>query len=202
MNYCSTPIRILQLIIGISGALSVSNAQDKQKSEEPMFGQFEANAAYPYGRPNPDAPDELRQFQFMIGDNECVDHILQDDGSWQEIKAKWNGTYFLNGYGIQDKYWTDTSFVTSNIRIFDPIRRKWMVTFFSMPDYSSGVWEVVMEEQRLVMRQKRTGLDGTEALSRLTFYNITDHGFDWVAESIGDDGVVQDWKSSCKKVGR
>ena len=58
MNYRSTSIRILHLIIGISGTLSVSNAQDKQKSEEPMFGQFEANAAYPYGRPNPDAPEK------------------------------------------------------------------------------------------------------------------------------------------------
>ena len=201
MVYRKRLICNLLLFIGIAGAMNISKAQDTEKSEEPAFGEFEPNAAYPYGRPNTDAPEELQQFHFLVGDNECIDHIRQADGSWQEIEAKWNATYFMNGYGIQDKYWTNSSFVTSNIRVFDAKRDKWIVTFFSMPGYSSGVWEGVIEDQNLVMRQERTKSDGTETLSRLTFYNITDRGFEWVAESLNGENVVQDWKSSCKKVG-
>lgn len=157
------------------------------QSTAPAFGTYEPSPAHPFGRLNPDAPPELQQFAFMIGAFDCIDQIRQQDGSWLEFPAVWNAFYFLDGHGIQDKYWAPT-FSTSNIRIFDPEKGTWMVTFFKMPGYQSGVWEGVQEGETMVMRQ-----GGQTTGSGLTFYNITDTGFDWRS------GNNPGWKSSCTR---
>lgn len=143
--------------------------------------------AHPFGRPHPDAPPELEQFAFMIGEFDCIDEIRQADGSIMRFAAIWNARYFLNGFGIQDEYWTPR-FFTSNLRIFDPAAGKWKVTFFRMPGYQSGVWEGVEEDDRMVMRQ------GTTSGPGLTFHNISDDGFDWHS-----GGANPGWTSSCKR---
>ena len=192
-------VRCITIVILLALSLSAVEAQEKPAASAPMFGEYEPNAAYPYGRMNPNAPPELKQFEFMIGDCECIDDIRQPDGTWKEVNAKWNATFFMNGYGIQDKYWTDGDFVTSNIRIFDNKRSKWIVTFFSMPRYSSGVWEGSQEDGKMIMRSENENPDGSVSVSRLTFYNISVDGFDWIAERITGEDTVASWKSSCKK---
>ena len=78
---------------------------DDQTAAEPDVA-YAASPAYPYGRPHPEAPAELEQFAFMIGEFDCVDQIRQQDGSVIRFRAIWNAHYFLNGFGIQDEYWT------------------------------------------------------------------------------------------------
>lgn len=175
---------LLLLLMGVSVVPAVAQ---EAPVRAPAFGAYEPNAAYPFGRPHPDAPPEMEQFAFLIGAFDCVDQIRQQDGSWVSFPAVWNAYYFLNGHGIQDKYWAPT-FSTSNIRIFDPQKSRWMVTFFRMPGYQSGVWEGVQEGDTMVMRP-----GGQTTGSGLTFYHITPDGFDWRS---GDDPV---WKSSCTR---
>jgi hypothetical protein len=144
--------------------------------------------AHPFGRPHPDAPPELQQFAFMIGEFDCVDEMRQADGSRLRFRAIWNARYFLNGFGIQDEHWTPR-FFTSNIRIYDPGAGRWKVTLFRMPGYQSGVWEGGKEGDRMVMRSAgRTEGPG------LTFHHITEDGFRW--HSGGDD---PGWTSPCKR---
>ena len=166
----------------------------------PVFGAYEPNVAYPFGRPNPKAPAELSQFAFMIGINECMDETFNADGSSEKFPARWNAHYFLNGYGIQDQYWTPGEFVTSNIRIFDSKSGKWKVTFFTKPGYGSGAWEGEQLGSELVMHQFSTAADGSTSESRLTFYDISDGGFEWKAETVRGDTTVIGWTSSCHKV--
>ena len=142
--------------------------------------------AYPFGRANPGAPPELAQMAFMVGEFDCVDEVRQGDGSRLRFKAIWNARYFLNGFGIQDEYWTPT-FFTSNIRIFDPDAGRWKITFFRMPGYQSGVWEGGQEGDSMVFRS-----GGRTSGPGLTFYNIRAGGFDW--NSGGDD---PGWTSTC-----
>jgi len=150
--------------------------------------RFAPSPAYPVGRPHLDAPPELEQFAFMIGEFDCLDTIRQPDGSSLEFPAIWNAHYFLNGLGIQDEYWTP-KFHTSNIRIFDPEAGHWNVTFFKMPGYQTGVWQGRKEGDRMVMRQ-----EGKTTGPGLTFHNITPEGFDW--HSGGDQ---PNWTSTCRR---
>ncbi len=147
---------------------------------------YAPSPAHPFGRPHPDAPPELAQFAFMIGEFDCVDEIRQGDGSRLRFRAIWNARYFLNGFGIQDEYWTPR-FFTSNLRIFDPASGRWQVTFFRMPGYQSGVWQGGKEGETMVMRQ-----GGKTSGPGLTFHDISADGFEW--HSGGDD---PSWTSSC-----
>ncbi|NNE67561.1 MAG: hypothetical protein HKN33_13435 [Pyrinomonadaceae bacterium] len=160
-------------------------------------GDYEPNASYPFGRMNPSAPPETKQFAFMIGAFDCTDEILnRKTGKWTKMPAIWNARYFLNGYGIQDQYWSP-AFSTSNIRIFDAKDKKWKVTFFRMPGYSpSTAVSGEMEGKKLVMRTGTKTNGGS-----YTFYNISDKGFDWVGESIKDGKASKYWTSTCKRSG-
>lgn len=172
--------------LGAMGSVGVAaQVVDDQMANAPEVA-YAPSPAYPFGRANPEAPPELAQMAFMVGEFDCVDEVRQGDGSRLRFKAIWNARYFLNGFGIQDEYWTPT-FFTSNIRIFDVDAERWKITFFRMPGYQSGVWEGGKEGDSMVFRS-----GGRTSGPGLTFYNIREGGFDW--KSGGDD---PGWTSTC-----
>ena len=160
-----------------------------------MPTEFEPNSLQPYGALNPNAPDETKQFSFMIGEFDCQDKSTRPDGSWVESKVIWNSSYFLNGSGIQDKFWSETV-VATGTRIFDSAKKKWVVNYFqTSPAYYSGVWEGLIEGSDMVMRASRG-----EGESRLTFHNINNDSFDWRGESIDKDGNASAfWIINCQR---
>ena len=158
---------------------------------------------HPFGQRNPDAPPETAQFDFMIGEFSCTDKVRNADGEWEEIEAIWTASYFLNGYGVQDRYWSERN-ATSNIRIFDPVEKQWNITFFDTSGSPGGVWRGGKEGENMVFRQAQTAPSGTEGVSRLTFSNITDNRFEWVGAFVAGEGTDQEfifefWTSSCQK---
>lgn len=155
----------------------------------------EPSPMHPYGKLNPDAPKETEQFAFMIGEFDCTDKVRDPKGNQVERKTVWNSTYFLNGSGIQDKYWADGT-VASGTRIFDKKKGNWIVNYFqSVPAYFAGVWEGKKEGDKMIMRAPRG-----ENESRLTFYNIKKDGFDWIGELVRKDGKSTSfWTISCKR---
>ncbi len=182
-------------------AAASSEDSDPSVEERASLTRYEPNPAYPFGRPNPDAPPELAQFDFMIGEFDCIDEIRSPDGKWNRTVAIWNASYFLNGHGIQDQYWCDT-FATSNIRIFDPERGKWFVNFVMMPSQRVGAGQHIgsqVETEDGPTMVMWAGAPDRKNGSRLTFYDITDNGFEWVAESIRNGQATPTWKSSCRR---
>ena len=179
---------VLTLLVVLATPVVAQDVKDNTTADPNTI--YAPRPAYPFGRPHPDAPAELDQFAFMVGEFDCVDELRQRDGSRLRFSAIWNAHYFLNGFGIQDEYWTPT-FYTSNIRIYDPDSGQWQVTFFRMPGYQSGVWQGNKEGDTMVMRN-----GGRTTGPGLTFYNISADGFDW--HSGGND---PGWTSSCKRRG-
>jgi hypothetical protein len=183
------------LTFGVLLLLSGLSIAQNPKPDAVWAGSYEPNTTYPFGRLNPGAPKETEQFAFMIGEFDCTDEIINPkSGKWVKMPAVWNAKYFLNGYGIQDQYWSP-AFSTSNIRIFDVKDKKWKVTFFRMPGYSpSTAVSGTKEGGDLVMRV------GTEEKgSRYTFYNIRDTGFDWVGENLRAGKATKFWTSTCRR---
>ena len=60
------------------------------------------NGETDYGNRNPQAPPELSQFAFIIGEWRCDVRVKGDDGTWQTYAARWIGRYILDGYAIAD----------------------------------------------------------------------------------------------------
>lgn len=116
----------------------------------------------------------------MIGKFICQDSMLVD-GTWKESKATWESSYILNGFGVKDTYRND-DYAGTSIRFFSKRQAKWQVHFFGMPGEHTGLWEGEAFDGKMIMRQKRTGPNGENLESKLTFYNITENSFDWKGE--------------------
>lgn len=85
-----------------------------------------------YGKPHPDAPPELSQYAFLIGDFRIEARVWKD-GAWSEgfQPARWNGRYILGGMAIMDE-WFDLPPAENpgagrgvNVRMYNPETKRW-----------------------------------------------------------------------------
>ena len=92
------------------------------------------------GAPHPDAPPELSQFAFLIGDYEVAAYQWQGD-DWSPPRpgpqARWNGWYGLGGMVIQDEWFNQDPGLTPgtgrgvNVRYYDPEKAEWQMMWIS-----------------------------------------------------------------------
>ena len=192
---------IVTLIVGPScnEEKAPSTSQKDIVSMEQLFNEFDTSSEHLYGQLNPDAPTETEQFQFMIGKFKCQDSLLIN-GNWKQSTATWESSYILNGFGIRDTYRND-SYAGTSIRFFNTSKKKWDVYFFGMPGEHTGLWEGEKVDGKMIMRQKRSGLNGESLESRLTFYNIDENSFDWKGELWDLDQWIatENWKIKAKR---
>ena len=124
-----------------------------------------------YGAPHPDAPAELEQFAFLIGDFEITSHIMLPTG-WSPPRpgpcARWNGWYSMGGMMITDEWYDPdpgldpTSPRGVNVRMFDPASDEWKMMWVAtggaqVQDLRAGIrdgkltmWRVYPTEVELV----------------------------------------------------
>lgn len=188
----------MAISMGLAVATLALMAQSVDGPAPTIDNSYEPSTAYPFGRPNPDAPAQLADFAFFIGAFNCTDSQRRPDGTMVSFQAQWNGHYFMNGHGIQDQYWAP-GFYTSNIRLFDERVGKWKVTFFAEPGYSTGTWVGGRSGDDIVLERTTIGAGGTDTVSKLTFYEISDAGFRWRGQSSTGDDFVTTWTSDCVK---
>ena len=167
--------------------------------ENNLFNQFDASEKNKFGKLNPDAPEQTKQFNFMVGEFNCDDSMLVN-GEWVYSKATWNSKYILNGYAVEDTYRNETYAGMSN-RYFNTKKNKWDVYFFGMPGEHFGLWEGEKVGDKMIMRQKRKGQGNKDFESILTFYDITDSSFKWKGgiKNIEKDTLIINWKISAKR---
>ena len=189
---------IFALLICFATQIAIAQKPDKKKEAKltEIPDEYEPSPLNRFGSLNPNAPAETAQFDFMVGEFDCDDKVINpQNGKWVERKAVWNSKYFLNGSGIQDSYWSNPT-IASGTRIFDKKNGKWIVNYFqTFPAYFAGVWEGKKEGDKMIMRAARG-----ENESRLTFHNIKKDGFDWIGETVTKDGKATPfWIISCKR---
>ncbi|MDH3494243.1 MAG: hypothetical protein OEM82_11885 [Acidobacteriota bacterium] len=165
------------------------------QSPKPLDGQddYEANAAYPFGRLNPEAPPETKQFSFIVGVFDCKDRILNPaDGKWYDMTAVRRAEYVLNGHAIQDKNYTNI-LTSTNIRIFDPVNKHWVVSYFKAP-FGVGVWKGAFSDSRVELTQgdEKNG-------SRLSFFDYSEEGYNWKGESVKEGKASPFWEFRCTR---
>ncbi|MEM7016630.1 MAG: hypothetical protein AAF512_04730 [Pseudomonadota bacterium] len=184
----------------ISVSLVAIGADTEAQTDETSFAP---DAQHPFGRMNPAAPPETAQFAFMIGNNDCTEERRNSSGEWTKGTRSWDAYYDMNGFAIRDGGSSGKA-SNANIRAYDVKEKQWHVTFFSMPTYSSGLWKGGKKGDKIVLKQPQKAPNGMDGSSRLTFFNMTDEGFDWIGEWVSENGsiVYPFWKISCQKSGR
>lgn len=142
-----------------------------------------------FGTLNPQAPPQVGDFSSMVGICDCRSLSRNADGSWQDtVNMVWQFKYIMNGTAIQDEVWRQGNYATS-IRQYHPDSARWVVTYYSYPtiSYTPGVWHGEAVREGLVFRQPQVAPNGMEGFSTLTFFNISETGFNWKGEWIKDD---------------
>lgn len=65
------------------------------------------------------------------------------------------------------------------------------------PDYSDGIWTGGLEGEETVLPRLLTRPDGTEIVSRLTFSDISDHGFSSSGAVVTGAGTCENRTGLC-----
>ena len=183
----------MKIIIIFVIALAVHTAFSQ--SPKPLASQddYEANSAYPFGRLNPEAPSETKQFSFIVGVFDCKDRILNPaNGQWFDMNAVRRAEYVLNGHAIQDKNYNNV-LVSTNIRIFDPQKKEWIVSYFKAP-FGVGVWKGKFSGNKVELFQ-----GNEKSGSRLSFFNYSEKGYNWKGETLKDGKSSVFWEFRCTR---
>ncbi|HEY5884998.1 MAG TPA: hypothetical protein VIT88_09950 [Pyrinomonadaceae bacterium] len=149
-----------------------------------------------YGSPNPQAPHELSQFAFIIGEWRCDVTVKGEDGTWQPYQATWIGRYILDGNVIADEYRMtnragDLVVHGMNFRFYSVEKKGWVMRWLS----AAGMWTELGSDELGGVRVTPDTITfhivdpvAPDALSRVTFSNITDSYFKWKCEQSFDEG--------------
>ncbi|MEZ4972020.1 MAG: hypothetical protein R2820_01850 [Cyclobacteriaceae bacterium] len=147
--------------------------------------KYEPSKKNPYGIINPEAPKELADFAPLIGDNQCKSVTRNGQGGWADtVSVRWRFKYILDGLAVQDETLKADGKHTTSIRQYDPVDKKWYVTFFSTtpPFASPGTWKGEKVDGKIILYNEQTAPNGTEGFYKITFSDISEKKFNWLGE--------------------
>ncbi|MEO1305320.1 MAG: hypothetical protein AAFV37_10110 [Pseudomonadota bacterium] len=162
----SLSVRVLALAaIGCFGinAQGIAQSSDAERQIAPPLCD--------YGSPHPNAPAELSQFAFLIGDFEITSHIMTPSG-WSPPRpgprARWNGWYSMGGMMITDEWYDPDPGLQPdsprgiNVRMYDEASEEWKMMWVAtgaarvqdlrakMIDDKLTMWQVYPTEIELI----------------------------------------------------
>ncbi len=154
---------------------------------------FSSSRAQAVEGPNPEAPPEVAQFGFLVGEWDCTTRSMKPDGSgFTDGHAKWSGEFILNGWAIQD-HWigylpNGKEVYGTNIRSFNPKTEKWDNQWVA----SGSLQWVYFEAEKVADTMVMTGGEGTDPngdyIDRNTFYEIGSDSWRWRKDRSYDGG--------------
>ena len=114
------------IFLALACSAPTTVAQDAQEQLTP--------ARCDVGAPHPNAPAELSQFAFLVGDYKVTFHAWQGE-DWSPAQpgrqARWNGWYGLGGMAIYDEWFGTEPAIDPdtdrgvNVRMYDPKAEEW-----------------------------------------------------------------------------
>ncbi|MCB0427789.1 MAG: DUF4440 domain-containing protein [Mangrovimonas sp.] len=166
---------------------------------------FEPSSEFPFGRANPNAPEQVKDFQPMIGECHCKSETRKQDGSWNEpVDMTWTFKYIMNGWAVQDETLKVDGAHSGSIRQYIADSVKWYVHYYASksPSTSLPTWEGTKKDNgKIVLYRDQKAPNGMDGFYRLTFYDMNESGYKWVGEWVSKDEnvVYPTWKIDCEK---
>lgn len=166
---------------------------------------YSSSDTHPYGLPHPDAPEQIKDFDGLMGKCNCKSVSRNQDQSWAEaVDMTWEWKYIMNGMAVQDETIKADGKHSGSIRQFIADSSKWYVHYYSsnFPTTSLPTWEGGKKDDgTIVLYRDQTAPNGMEGFYRLTFYDINDTGYKWIGEWVDktEKIVFPTWKIDCKR---
>lgn len=167
---------------------------------------YEPSEQFPFGQANPDAPQQIKDFQPMIGKCNCKSISRNPDQTWADpIDMTWTFKYIMNGKAVQDETLKADGKHSGSIRQFIADSSKWYVHYYSsiVPTTTLSTWEGNKKEgENIVLYRPQKAPNGIEGFYRLTFYDISKSGYKWIGEWVDktEKIIFPTWKIECKKI--
>lgn len=167
--------------------------------------EYSASDTNPYGLPNPEAPEQIKDFEGLIGKCNCKSVTRNQDQTWAEpVDMTWEWKYIMNGMAVQDETIKADGKHSGSIRQFIADSSKWYVHYYSSgaPTTSLPTWEGGKKENgNIVLYRDQKAPNGMDGFYRLTFYDISDLGYKWIGEWVDktEKVIFPTWKIDCKK---
>ena len=179
------------------------------KAKMQSLYSFEPNKKYPYGRVNPEASKQVKDFEEIIGQHTCESISRNTDQSWREpVDMIWTFKYIMNGTAVQDSTLKADGKHSGSIRIYDVENKTWQISYYSSQVNPKAknlpMWTGGKKSEKLVFYRNQKAPNGTDGFFRLSFYDIDKKGFKWVAEWTDktETTIYPTWKIECKKVSK
>jgi hypothetical protein len=153
-----------------------------------------------YGSPNPNAPQELSLFAFLIGKWRGEAKLKREDRTWETLQALWEGRYILDGYAITDEYRMTTPagkllVLGMNIRSYDAKKKAWNLKWLNA---LAGTWTDLGPEELGGVMADGNAISycmeepvAEHAFTRATYTNISADHFTWRGDK-SNDGKMWD----------
>ncbi len=166
--------------------------------------EYEPNNEFPFGQLNPDAPKETADFAPMIGKCNCKSETRKQDGTWNKaIDMSWTFKYIMNGMAIQDETIKSDGVHSGSLRQFSADSSRWYVHWYSSasPTPKLSTWQGNKVDDQIVLYKEQKAPNGMDGSYRLTFYDISETGYNWIGEWVdaSESIVYPTWKISCTK---
>jgi len=186
-------MKLLSLLIVLL-TMSVNYGQDS----------YEPNAQYPYGRPHPDAPEQIKDWQELIGVCDCISETRNPDQTWAKPeKMTWEFKYIMNGNGVQDQTIKEDGSNSGSIRQYIADSSRWYVHYYSNkgPTTVLSVWEGNRKDNAIMLYKKQKAPNGMDGFFKINFTDISKEGFNWLGEWVNTAETISfpTWKISCTK---
>lgn len=178
--------------------LRYANAQNQSYDYEP-------SSEHPFGLPNPDAPEQIKDWAPLIGECDCMSTRRNPDQTWGDpIPMTWRYKYILNGKAVQDETLKSDGTHSGSIRQYNPDSSLWYVHYYSSAASTPtlSAWEGNLnEEGKIILYKPQAAPNGMDGFYKITFYDISDEGFRWLGEwvSVDESFKLPTWKIDCKK---
>lgn len=170
------------------------------------FAQYDyaVSTKNPYGLLNPKSPKETADFSPLIGSCKCKSISRIDQNTWADtVSMNWTFKYIMNGMAVQDETLKADGAHSGSIRQFNADSSKWYVHYYSSSAAVAKLptWEGVSSESgKIVLYRDSTAPNGTPGDYRLTFFDMSDKGFNWVGAWVDKAETISypTWKIFCK----
>jgi len=132
-----------------------------------VFAQYEYDTSneFPYGLPNPKAPEQIKDYQEMIGKCDCKSISRNQDGTWADpIDMIWRWKYIMNGMAVQDETLKSDGIHSGSIRQFNADSSKWYVHYYSSKGIPKTLpaWEGNKVDGKIVLYRENKAPNGTD----------------------------------------
>jgi hypothetical protein len=165
---------------------------------------YEVSKEFPFGRPNSDAPSQIKDFEPMIGRCDCKSVTRVDQNTWADtVDMVWTFKYIMNGTAVQDEVLRPNGLYAGSLRQYHVDSASWYVHYYSnvvVPTLPA--WGGNREDGKIILYREQKSPNGLDGFYKITFSDFTDTGYNWLGEWVNTDETFHypTWRIFCKKV--